>query len=157
MGNSGIPVVVSGCSNANCKARINRALNVVYCFPQWFMARVVHFVAATTSIGNPVFGLSFTRVVPWGREDNILRPALTGHVDGLKILLDKKMASLSDVDPDYGQTALHVRGTLSYSSNKIGRSKLTVQQYAVLHKRIDTCKFLLAAGADPHSIDQRNM
>ena len=136
---------------------MNRALNVVYCFPQWFIARAVHFVAATTSTGDLVFGLSFARVVPWGREDNILRTALTGNIDGLKILLDKKMASLSDVDPDFGQTALHVRNTLSCSLNHSGRSRLTRQQYAVLHKRIDTCKFLLAAGADPHLIDQRNM
>lgn len=80
------------------------------------MARVVHFVAATTSIGDPVFGLSFARVVPWGREDNILRPSLTGNIDGLKLLLDNRMASLSDVDPNYGQTALHVRDALSISS-----------------------------------------
>lgn len=157
MGYSGIPVMASGCSNDTCKARISRTLRVVYCFPQWFIARAIYFVAATTSVGGPVFGLSVARIVPWGREDNILRPALTGNTDGLKLLLDKKIASLTDVDPDYGRTALHVRGTLSFSSNETGYRKLTVQQYAVWHKRIDTCKVLLAAGADPLLVDQKNM
>lgn len=113
-----------GCSNDTCKARINRALEIVYCFPQWWMARCVRIVAATTSVGNPVFGLSFARVVAWGTEDNILRLALTGHTDGLKLLLDKKTASLTDVDPNHGRTALHVRGTFDHSPSKGSHRKL---------------------------------
>lgn len=157
VGYSGIPVMTSKCSNDTCKSRIKRTVDVVYCFPQWFIAHAVHFVAVTKSVGVPVYGLSFPRVMPWGREDNILRPALTGNTEGLKVLLDKKVADVMDVDPDYGRTALHVRGTVSYWVNGTGRRKLTVKQYAVWHKRIDTCKFLLAAGADPDLIDQRNM
>jgi len=61
-----------------------------------------------TYIGTPVFGLEVRRRVGWGGEDNILRFALTGNTLGVKSLLSDAKASLIDVDPNHGRTALQV-------------------------------------------------
>jgi hypothetical protein len=105
----GLPIFASKCTNSSCQNHPGRSLEVVYCFPRWFLERTVYIIAAMTYIGTPVFGLEVRRRVGWGREDNILRFALTGNTLGIKSLLSDAKASLIDVDPNHGRTALQVR------------------------------------------------
>jgi hypothetical protein len=55
-----------------------------------------------------MFGLEVRRRVGWGGEDGILRFALTGNTFGVKSLLDIGTASMTDVDPNHGRSALYV-------------------------------------------------
>ena len=58
--------------------------------------------------GTPTIGLDVRRKIGWGGEDNILRFALTGNTVGVKSLLSAGKASMTDVDPNHGRTALYV-------------------------------------------------
>ena len=108
LGYMGLPILASKCTNSSCQNHPGRSLEIVYCFPRWFLERAVYFVAAMTYIGTPVFGLEVRRRVGWGREDNILRFARTGNNLGIKSLLTDAKASLIDVDLNHGRTALQV-------------------------------------------------
>jgi hypothetical protein len=68
----------------------------------------MRIAAGITFFGNPIFSFEFRRKIGWGGRDNILRFALTGNVQGVKALLTEGDASLTDVDPNHGRTALHV-------------------------------------------------
>jgi hypothetical protein len=46
--------------------------------------------------------------IAWGTQDGILRFALTGNTAGMRSLLELRAASLFDIDPKRGRTALHV-------------------------------------------------
>ena len=108
LGYAGLPILSSKCTNDSCKNHPGRSLEILYCFPRWFLERSVYFVAAMTYVGTPVFGLEVRRRIGWGGEDNILRFALTGNTIGVKSLLNDAKASLIDVDPNHGRTALQV-------------------------------------------------
>lgn len=109
LGYVGPPLLASDCSDETCRRHSTRSLKIIYCFPQWFLARAVHIVATMTYSGSPVFGLQVRRRIEWGGKDGILRLALTGNTQGVKHLLVSKEASLTDVDPNHGRSALHVR------------------------------------------------
>ena len=109
LGYVGPSLLASDCSDEMCQGRSTRSLKIIYCFPQWFLARAVHIIATTTYSGCPVFGLEVRRRIEWGGKDGILRLALTGNTQGVKHLLMSKEASLTDVDPNHGRSALHVR------------------------------------------------
>jgi hypothetical protein len=69
---------------------------------------MIHVVATMAYTGTPSFGLDVQRRIGWGGEDGILRFALTGNTVGVKWLLSAGKASMTDVDPNHGRTALHV-------------------------------------------------
>lgn len=108
LGYVGLPLLTSECNDRLCQGRMTRSFCLVYCFPQWFISRALHVVAAMTCTGCPVFGLQVRRRIDWGSKDGILRFALTGNTQGVKHLLVNKKASLTDVDPNHGRSALHV-------------------------------------------------
>ncbi len=108
LGYVGPPLLASKCSDDTCRERSTRSLKFVYCFPQWFLPKSVHVIAAMMYSACPVFGLEVRRRIEWGGKDGILRLALTGNTQGVKHLLVNKEASLTDVDPNHGRSALHV-------------------------------------------------
>src|SRR5438552_19061695 len=79
---SGLPVLSPKCSNEICRNQAACSIEVTYRFPQWFVARALHLVAAKTCIGDPVFGLTIQRRVEYTRQDNIIRFAMTGNNEG---------------------------------------------------------------------------
>jgi hypothetical protein len=68
----------------------------------------VHIAAGITFLGSPILSLELRRRVGWGGTDTILQFALRGNVPGIQSLLINGKASLTDVDPNHGRTALHV-------------------------------------------------
>jgi len=108
VGYTGSSLLGPNCNKSTCQNHAGRSLQFTYCFPQWFLEKTIHIVAALTYTGTPVFGLEVRRRVGWGGEDSILRFALTGNTVGVKSLLDVGKASMTDVDPNHGRTALYV-------------------------------------------------
>lgn len=96
------------CENSTCQNRTGQSFQLTYCFPQWFLEKAIHLVAAITYTGNPMFGLEVRRRVGWGGEDSILKFALTGNTVGVKTLLNVGRVSMTDVDPNHGRSALYV-------------------------------------------------
>lgn len=108
LGYVGPPLLTLSCNDEMCQSRLTRSFSLVYCFPQWFILRAIYVVAAMTYTGCPVFGLEVRRRIEWGGKDGILRFVLNGNTKGVQHLLVNKTASLTDVDPNYGRSALHV-------------------------------------------------
>jgi hypothetical protein len=108
LGYTGSSVLRPKCEKSTCQNRTGQSFQLTYCFPQWFLERAIHIVAAITYTGTPMFGLVVRRRVGWGSEDTILRFALTGNTVGVKSLLDVGTASMTDVDPNHGRSALYV-------------------------------------------------
>lgn len=108
LGYTGSPLLRPKCDKSSCQNRTSKSFQLIYCFPQWFMEKAIHFVAATTYTGTPTFGLEVRRRVGWGSEDSILRFALTGNTLGVKALLDARTVSMTDIDPNHGRSALYV-------------------------------------------------
>lgn len=108
VGYAGSPLLSPACDKVTCQKSGGRSFQLTYCFPRWFLERAIHIVAIMTCTGTPMFGLEVRRRIGWGGEDGILRFALTGNTIGVKSLLDAGKASMTDVDPYHGLTALHV-------------------------------------------------
>lgn len=155
LGYTGSSLLRPNCGTSTCRNRAGRSFQLTYCFPQWFLERAIHIVAALTYTGSPVFGLEVRRRIGWGSEDGILRFALTGNTVGVKSLLDVGKASMTDVDPNHGRTALYV------SLRDKTPAKLLINnlhpQYAVQYNQTETCEFLLKEGADPYAQDDYGM
>jgi len=108
LGYTGSPLLRPKCEKSTCQNHTGQSFHLTYCFPQWLLERAIHVVAAITCTGTPMFGLEVRRRVGWGSEDGILRFALTGNTIGVKSLLDVGTASMTDVDPNHGRSALYV-------------------------------------------------
>jgi hypothetical protein len=81
---------------------------LTYCFPQWFLERAVYLVAASTYTGGPMIGLTVRRRTEYAKENSIFQMAIIGHIDGIRELLGRRLATPNDVDSVYGETALFV-------------------------------------------------
>jgi hypothetical protein len=108
IGYAGPPLLRPKCEKITCQNRTGQSFRLIYCFPRWFLEKMIHVVATMAYTGTPSFGLDVQRRIGWGSEDGILRFALTGNTDGVKWLLSAGKASMTDVDPNHGRTALHV-------------------------------------------------
>jgi hypothetical protein len=109
IGYAGSPLLGSSCERIECQNQTKSYLQLTYCFPQWFLEKAIHVVAAMTYIGTATFGLEVRRRIGWGGgEDGILRFALTGNTIGIKSLLQSGKALMTDVDPYHGRSALYV-------------------------------------------------
>lgn len=113
LGHTGSSLLGPNCNKSTCQNHTGRSFQLVYCFPQWLLQRAIHIVAAITYTGTPIFGLEVRRRIGWGGEDGILRFALTGNTIGVQSLLEVGKASMTDVDPNHGRTALYVSFLLS--------------------------------------------
>jgi hypothetical protein len=106
MGYSGFPVRKRPCNERTCRKQSIPTVKVTYHFPQWLLARMIHFVLTLSYMRGPGVSLSMPRVIP----DNapVLTFAVQGNLDGIKSLFSKGVASPYDVALSNGRTALHV-------------------------------------------------
>jgi hypothetical protein len=65
-------------------------------------------LAAMTDYGGPMMGLTIRRRTEYTRPNSIFQMAVVGNVEGVRALLDKRVASPNDVNTDYGETPLWV-------------------------------------------------
>ncbi|KAI9772789.1 MAG: hypothetical protein M1839_002290 [Geoglossum umbratile] len=115
--------------NETCRNQAACSVKVGYCFPLWFLARAVYLVAAKSSMGDPVVGLTVKRRVKYMSQNNIIVFAETGNNEGIRRILDEEKAFPDDVDAEYGETPLRA---------------------AVFHRNLEACKILLQKGANPY-------
>ncbi len=95
-----------------------------YWTPNFLSNYNVYLFFERTACGTPGFALKLQRKVAWGGEDTIIRFALTGDVVGIKTMLDSRMGSLDDVDPNHGRTPLHVSSPPRSSALSRTRAKI---------------------------------
>jgi nucleoside phosphorylase len=91
-----------------CQQCSKRYIEIVIWLPGWLAEHNLYLVGEWLACGSPSFGLKLQRRVPWGRDDSILQFCLKRDLAGTKHILYSGKASLYDVDPNHGRTALHV-------------------------------------------------
>ncbi|KAK5045794.1 hypothetical protein LTR84_008887 [Exophiala bonariae] len=133
LGYTGSPLFSAQCNVKTCQNPLQGSLDIIYCFPLWYCQRALNIsVSSSVSLGTTI-RFHVKRRIPWGGgQDTLLRFALTGNIDGAKLLIASRNALLTDVDPNHGRTALH---------------------YAVLRNKVEVCELLLLEGADPQLQD----
>jgi len=93
MSYAGLPQ--KGCDAESCRQKGRFSAHVTYYFPTWFLARMLLLTMTTTSQGNPVAGLYMRNTLP--EETPLLNYIEAGDIDGVKELLDKRMATPNDL------------------------------------------------------------
>jgi hypothetical protein len=91
-----------------CANHPSKLWELKYWTPSFLSNYNVYMFFERAACGTPGFALKLQRKVAWGGEDTIIKFAFTGDVDGIKNIIDKRMGSLDDVDPNHGRTPLHV-------------------------------------------------
>lgn len=124
MGYTGIPSPFRRCDVYDCRQRSLTHVKLTYRFPAWFWNRAIH-VAFLGGGPSPELVLRFPCVRPFESDWGTFVRA--GAVEDLKYLIDRKQASLHDVDSKYGMTALH---------------------WSMHRCRVDMVSFLIHSGAD---------
>ncbi|KXX73195.1 Ankyrin repeat domain-containing protein 7 [Madurella mycetomatis] len=127
VGFSGWPLLSAKCDSAACTGQRTSSVSLEYWFPLGICwSQIVRFSLAYEANVGPSLQLNTLRRVP--DSSLCVSFALEGNIDGLKSLFNRGLASPRDVSSTRGYSLL--------------RWALYGQQY-------ETCKFLMAAGADP--------
>lgn len=105
---SGFAPLTPKCNEPLCRGNMANYVHTKYCFPNWFLERAVYMLAVTTDFGGPMLGLTVRRRTPYRRPNSIFQMAVVGNVEGIRELLEKRLASPNDVDTDFGETPLWV-------------------------------------------------
>ena len=100
IGLSGFPVRRQPCTENRCRKQSIPTLKVVYHFPLWLLAGVVHFSLSLIYMDGP--GIS-------ENDAKILSLAVQGDLSNMKNLLWDGLASPYDVCAGNGRTTLHVQ------------------------------------------------
>ena len=82
-------------------------------------------------------------------EADVFNFAKVGDINKLKILFESGLASPHDLHFESGVTPLHVR-----ESPETRAPHSDTRQYAVNHRHLNVCKFLLQMNADPFLEDR---
>lgn len=90
--------------NGVCKRSQNVEAKVTYVFPRWISSTAINYYTQTGPLGNPNMQLKQRNVM----MTDAYRLAQTGNVQGLEDLYVRGLASIDDVNPQEGQSALLV-------------------------------------------------
>jgi ankyrin repeat protein len=127
VGYAGLPLFSPQCDAESCEKHQSTQVSVEYWFPLGFCwSQIIRLQLGYHSQFGPQMTLSTLRRVPDSAQ--CVNYALEGNIVGLKSLFKNGLASPRDVSSTRGYSVL--------------RWALYGQQY-------ETCKFLIAAGADP--------
>ena len=114
IGYSGTPITNLKCNKIGCLGQPQRSLIIVYCFPTWFLARIIQVVMETHCSGDPTMSISLRRRVDIDTGCLVNNYARNGDIDAFKALFSERVVLPNDLNW-VGYTALHVR--LSTISN----------------------------------------
>lgn len=118
LGYVGSPIFSAKCNIETCQNSIQGSLDIVYCFPLWFCQRALNISASSLLLRGTKIQIQVRPRIPWGGgQDNLLKFAMIGNVDGAKSLIGSGKASLIDTDPNHGRTALHVSANPAITLN----------------------------------------
>ncbi|KAI1414755.1 ankyrin [Hypoxylon sp. FL1857] len=106
VGYCGFPVNLSACNVLSCEKRKAYHLTATYVFPFWLVRREIYIVLSNMSGYGPSFGVTFKRRVP-GDKSKLITAALTADFDVINRIIRTEHASLTDIDYEFGWTALH--------------------------------------------------
>ena len=87
MAYSGFPDRKRPRNERTCRKKSIPTVKVTYQFPQWLLARMIHFVFTLSYMRGPGVSLSMPQVIP----DNVpvLTFAVQGNLDGIKVLFSR--------------------------------------------------------------------
>ena len=92
------------CDVPGCKRAHNANTQVTYVFPTWLAAKAINLYTQSSPLGEPEMQLKTRRVI----MTDAYRLAQTGDVEGLHHLYMRGEASVHDLNPQEGQSALLV-------------------------------------------------
>ncbi|KAI9795610.1 MAG: hypothetical protein M1833_006931 [Piccolia ochrophora] len=136
VGYVGLPYLSPKCNSFSCQKRSAPILTARYQFPFWFIAKVLFASFAPNVAGDPRFGLTVRNRVQPVIGKNIFEMARWGDTEGVKEMLDKGLAGVDDI------------------RNLDGCSAIAL---AIAYERVDICKLLLSAKADPFMEDDTGL
>ncbi|KAI9832146.1 MAG: hypothetical protein M1819_004497 [Sarea resinae] len=129
VGYSGRLVGSSCCSEPSCRNSMTLNLQATYIFPRWFLAKAMALMAWQSR--NSALTI-VVKIRNYATDQEPFRRIAAGDFIGLEYLIHHKRISPNDLEVGRGQTLL---------------------DWAVDRGRIDMCKLLLDAGADPEIED----
>lgn len=89
VGFSSLPFVGTQCSEPSCSQQSPFSATFSYCFPAWFVSRVISLVLITTVSGDPA---ACIKVRPTMFTDfSMFRFASRNNIEGLKSLIERKL------------------------------------------------------------------
>ena len=111
IGYSGYPVSrLYTCTEAACLSRSAVRAYVQYIFPTWLLKKIVSVTLMASSQAEIQISLTVRRIIPAGAE--IHRLCQLQDVNGLRRLLNDRLASPNDSLARSGQSLLQVRETM---------------------------------------------
>lgn len=118
---SGWSAVKATCDKPSTCARVSTVWTsqFTYAFPTWFAAKAISMYSRSGPLGEPALQLNSRRVA----LTEAYRLAQVGDVQGLDVLYNSGKASVHDVHPQEGQSALLVGGSL------VRESRLTMSRW----------------------------
>jgi hypothetical protein len=124
---AGLPFLNHKCNQESCIKKQTSQVSLEYWIPLRFLSSsIVRLHIGHQSNIGPLLQLDTIRRVPDTAQ--CVSFALSGHIDGLKYLFSKGLASPRDVSTTRGYSIL---------------------RWALYGKQYETCLFLIHAGADP--------
>lgn len=107
IGYTGIPLMEQHCDQFSCQQkRGSTNIQVSYCFPSWFFAKMLSLSLKSAPLDGPQINLTIPRIVD--EKAAIFSYARIGDVEGIKSLFETRIASPRDTSWIGGYTALHV-------------------------------------------------
>ena len=96
IGYAGLPRVTQSCDVQSCVQRTSPTMTITYLFPVWLLTRAFFLALKLSSCNGPQLYLRFPRIV--SINSRIFIFAMSGDVDAMKQLLQKRIGSLFDSD-----------------------------------------------------------
>ncbi|KAH8645547.1 ankyrin repeat-containing domain protein [Tricladium varicosporioides] len=130
VGYAGIPLFRPKCNDTHCRKSQAPSISIEYWFPLWFLAQVIKIILAYQPGAGPHLQIRAIRRIPDSAK--AIAFALDGNIAGMRALFVQGLASPYDVSE-----------TRNFS----------LLRWAVYANQLETCKFLIEAGADPQEED----
>jgi ankyrin repeat protein len=136
------------CTETSCSRRSMSVARATYRFPIWLLARILCLTVSVQPQNGLNASLKTPRVVPDNAD--IMHFAKIGDLDGVRSLIEQRLASPLDVNATWNVPVLSVsNGQLRQHLCKKHLDTNGNNQYAVQGHHTELCQLLLDEGADP--------
>lgn len=94
------------CTETTCSRRLMSVARATYRFPSWFLGRILYLTVSTQPLVGLNTSLKTLRIVPDNAD--IMRFAKTGDLQGVRSLIEQRLASPLDVNATWNVPVLSV-------------------------------------------------